>query len=67
MFSGAVEESTLEQVEAHPSGTVLMVIFEKSIAYLNKSQDKDKPFNMSSSWRPLVAEYKAMCLSILWN
>jgi hypothetical protein len=41
-----------------------MVILEKSIDYVNQAQDKDKPYNMSSSWRPHVAEYKAMCFSI---
>jgi hypothetical protein len=36
----------------------------KSIDYVNQAQDTDKPHNTSISWRPLVAEYKAMCFSI---
>jgi hypothetical protein len=41
-----------------------MVILEKNIDYVNEAQDGDKPYNTSSSWRPRVAEYKAMCFSI---
>jgi hypothetical protein len=64
MISGTVGESTLQAsgdtfLRNSTDGNI-----RKSIDYVNKAQDKDKSYNMSSSWRPRVAEYKAMCFSI---
>jgi hypothetical protein len=64
MFSGTVEEPALDA-----NGNTLLRNstdgnIRKNIDSVNETQDKDKPFNTSCSWRPRVAEYKAMCFSI---
>jgi hypothetical protein len=64
MFSGTVEESTLEAIGNTPLRNSTDGNIRKSIDYVNETPDKDNHFNKICSWRPHVAEYKAMCLSI---
>jgi hypothetical protein len=64
MMSGKVEESTLQASANTSLRNSTDGHIRKSIDYVNQAQDKDKPHNASSSWRPHVVEYKAMCFSI---
>jgi hypothetical protein len=64
MISGTVEESTLQASGNTSLRNSTDGHIRKSIDYVNQEQDKDKPYNTSSSWRPCVAEYKAMCFSV---
>jgi hypothetical protein len=64
MISATVEESTLQASGNTSLRNSNDGHIRKSIDHVNQSQDKDKPYNMSSSWRPVVAEYNAMYFSI---
>jgi hypothetical protein len=64
MMSGTVEESILPASGNTSQRNSIDGNIRKIIDYVNQAQDKDKPYNTSSSWRPRVAEYKVMCFSI---
>jgi hypothetical protein len=64
MMSGTVEESSLQASGNTSLRNSTDGHIRKIIDYVNQAQDKDKLYNMSIGWRPRVAEYKAMCLSI---
>jgi hypothetical protein len=64
MMSGAVEESTLQASGNTSLGNSTYGHIRKSSDYVNQAQDKDKPYNTISSWRPRVVEYNAMCFLI---
>jgi hypothetical protein len=64
MMRGTVEESTLQASGNMSLRNSTDGHIRKSIDYVNKAQDKDTPYKTTSSWRPRVAEYKAICFSI---
>jgi hypothetical protein len=61
MMSGTVEESTLQASGNMSLRNSIDGHISKNIDYVNQAQDKDKPYKTTSSWRPRVAEYKAIC------
>jgi hypothetical protein len=64
MMSGTVKESTFQASGNTSLRNSTDGHIRQSIDYANQEQDKEKPYNTISSWRPCVAEYKAMCFSI---
>jgi hypothetical protein len=61
-----VEESTLQASGNTSLRNSIDGHIRKSIDYVNQVQDKDKPYNTSSSWRPRVGVQGNVFLN-LWN